>query len=77
MKEKITNILKDINPYETITENTDLIADEVLDSVSIMLLITNLESEFNISVNFNDIVLDNFRNVDSIVDLVEKSKKVD
>lgn len=77
MKEKITNILKDINPYETITENTDLIADEVLDSVSIMLLITNLESEFHISVNFNDIVLDNFRNVDSIVDLVEKSKKVD
>lgn len=77
MKNKIINILKDINPYETITETTDLIDDEVLDSVSIMLLITNLESEFNISVNFNDIVLDNFRNVDSIVDLVEKSKKVD
>lgn len=70
---KILEILKEIRP-ECDWENTDdFIANGMLDSFDIIVLVTEIESAFSISVDGSDILAENFSSLESIADLVRKS----
>lgn len=74
MKEKIKKIKKiieDIQPYETIDETTDLLAESVMDSVSILLLAQELEAEFDVTIELEEINELNFKNIETIAKLIE------
>lgn len=71
MKEKIKKIIEDIQPYETIDETTDLLAESVMDSVSILLLAQELEAEFDVTIELEEINEQNFKNVETIAKLIE------
>ena len=43
----IINILKEINPYEDIEADTDLVEEELLSSLNLMYLITELEEQYD------------------------------
>lgn len=71
MKEIILGILQEINPYEDIDENTSLIKGEILDSLTLVLLINELENKLNVKIPENKLQPENFENVCQIVELIE------
>lgn len=71
MKEIILSILQEINPYEDIDENTSLIKGEILDSLTLVLLINELENKLNIKIPEDKLQPETFESVCKIVELIE------
>lgn len=72
MKEKILEILDDINSdidYET---ETALIDDGILDSFDIVSLVSELNSCFDINITVVDLLPENFNSVSAMTALVER-----
>jgi acyl carrier protein len=49
--EKISSIVKSINPDATITETSELIGESILDSLEFMNYITKIEEEYSLSIS--------------------------
>lgn len=72
MKEQIIAILKEIRP-EFEFEGVDNFFDEgMLDSYDLMSLVSSLKSVFGVQIKGEDILPENFANIDAIVNLVKK-----
>ncbi|WP_075721643.1 phosphopantetheine-binding protein [Roseburia sp. 499] len=71
MKEEILAMLKDINPYVDINEQTNLLEEDILDSMGLLLLITELEEKYNVEVPLDDLKLEDFENLNSIIEFVK------
>lgn len=70
--EKIEEILKGIRPEFEFASDTDLISGGVLDSFDIITLVSELDSQFGISIVGTDILPDNLRSIAAITVLLEK-----
>lgn len=75
--EKIYDILKDINPDIDYKTRTDLIDAHLLDSLSIISLIAELEDVFDITVPAVDIIPENFNSVQAMYALVKRLSEED
>lgn len=72
MSEEILNILREINPYEEIDENSQLIEDAILDSLTLVVLINEIESTFHIKIPEDKIQPEFFENVSKIISLINE-----
>lgn len=72
MKEKILEILQDLRPELDYTESNDFIGDGYLDSFDMVGLVSALDKEFGISILGEDIIPENFANLESIINVVNK-----
>lgn len=72
MEQEILDILHEVNPYITIDTNSKLIEEDILDSMGILVLITELESKYHITVPLENIKPEDFETVSSVMKLVEK-----
>ena len=77
MKEKIieyitTQLINEENAV--ITEDEDLLGSGVLDSISAMKLISFIEESFEIKVNPEDMVIENFMDVNSMESFINEKK---
>ncbi len=72
MQEKILAMLQEINPYVDIDETTQLLV-EILDSMELLLLITQLEETYHIEIPLESIQAEDFETVSSIVAFTEKT----
>lgn len=70
--DKIVEILKELVPDEEFEGRTGLVEDEVLQSIVILNLISELEDEFDIDISVGDVVPENFDSVEAIWALVQK-----
>ena len=70
--DKIIEILKELVPDEEFEGRTGLVEDEVLQSIVILNLISELEDEFDIDISVGDVVPENFDSVEAIWALVQK-----
>ena len=68
--EQLLNILKQMHPDVDFEAEQDLIEDEILDSLDIVTLITEINSTFDVSIPAEEIVPDNFCTVRAIYDLI-------
>jgi acyl carrier protein len=59
---------------DSISEDDDLLAGDVIDSLGISELITFLESEYRITVDDSDLDPENFRTLRKIVALVDSKR---
>ena len=75
--DKIIDILQDINPDIDYKSRTDLIDAHLLDSLSIISLIAELEDTFDVTIPAVDIIPDNFNSVKAISALIERLQEED
>ena len=74
VKEKINEILKEIKPTKDLTSVDDIIEGGYLDSFELMSLISILSESFEIEIDVDDIVPENFNSVAAMADMVERLK---
>lgn len=74
MKEKVIEIIERVTGYKQLKENIDidLLENEILDSLAFIELLTALEEEFDIEIQPTQVDANTWKNVDSIVGLVER-----
>lgn len=70
VEEKILQILSDLCPGEDLSTSESLVDNRVLDSLTIVALVAELEEEFDITIPTVDIVAENFNSVRVISSLV-------
>ena len=71
MEQEILHILQEINPYMEIETDTKLL-EEILDSMEILLLISELEDKYQIQIPLESLQLEDFQDILSITKFVKK-----
>lgn len=72
METEILEMLKDINPYVDIDMDTNLFEEDVLDSMGLLVLITELEKKYDVNIPLDDLQLENFECVNSIIEFINR-----
>ena len=70
--EKVIEILKELHPEVDFTTCTTLIDDEILDSLDIVTVISELSSTFDIEIPPQEIVATNFNSAKALYEMVER-----
>ena len=70
--EKLIEILEDIEPEVDFTSCKTLIDDHILDSLSIISLIAELEDEFDITIPTVEIIPANFNSAEAMRALINR-----
>lgn len=74
MKERIINVLTELRPeFDFTVGNADFIGDGMLDSFDMVALVSELDSQFGITIDGLDIVPENFSSVEAIESLLKKN----
>ena len=71
-KEKVLNILKEVKPTKDLADVTDIIESGYLDSFELMSLIAMLSEAFDIEIDVDEIVPENFNSVDAMAAMVAR-----
>lgn len=72
MREKVKEILQTNYPEIDFEASTELIDDGILDSLTLVGIISALSMEFGIMLPYEDIIPENFNSIDTITQLVQK-----
>lgn len=72
MENEILDILKDINPYVDIDMNTNLYEEGVLDSMGLLILITELEKKYEVDIPLDNLQLENFECINNILEFINR-----
>lgn len=71
MIEKILQMIREINPFDDFDENTMLIEDGILDSLTLVLLIGQIEGEFSVKIPEDGLDPANFETVNKIAEFIQ------
>lgn len=74
MREEILDIIVKLTDYSELrnNDNIDLIEEDILDSLSFIELINELELKYNIEIQPTQVDSNTWRSVDNIVKMVEE-----
>lgn len=75
IKEQVNGILKEVKPTKELSQIDDIIEGGYLDSFELMSLIAQLGEVFDIEIDVDEIVPENFNSADAIAAMVERLKK--
>ncbi len=76
MKEQIIEILTNLRPeFDFSQESINFINEGMLDSFDLVVLVSELEQNYNIAVDGVDVVPENFESIEAIENLINKSIK--
>jgi len=75
MKEKILSILANALPQIDFTASDSLVDDGILDSLSIVTLISELSMEFGVTFDMDNLMPENLNSIDAIVETVKSLQK--
>ena len=70
MKNQVLVVLKRVN--ESIVDGVNLIEENIIDSFEVVNIVMELEEEFDIEIDAEEVVSENFETVDAITTLVKK-----
>ena len=69
---ELMEILEETRPDIDFENETALIDKEMLDSFDIISIVSEINEAFDISINVNDLLPENFNSVDAILALIAK-----
>ena len=72
MVEKVKEVLEENFPDIDFESSDELVDDGIVDSLSIVNMISVLSDEFDVSLPYEEIIPENFNSLDSIAELIEK-----
>lgn len=73
ISEMIVQLLSDSSKKKVeVDYDTDLIEEHILDSITFVQLVSLLEEKFNIKFTLFELMIENFRNINLITDMVLK-----
>ncbi|MBE6546747.1 MAG: acyl carrier protein [Ruminococcaceae bacterium] len=70
--EKLLEILTSLHPDVDFSEAEDLVDDGILDSLDIVTLVTEIDSEFDVTIPAEEIVPENFNSAAALWALIER-----
>ena len=70
--EDLLQILKGINDTVDFESQTAIIDDGIIDSIDLTGLISELEDTFNIEIDMDEIVAENFNTVDAMWEMITR-----
>ncbi len=70
--EELLEILQEVKPGVDFENDTDLIGHGVLDSITMVTLVLELNDAFDIEITPVDIVPENFKTVQTIQDMIQR-----
>ena len=71
---KLLEILSDVRPDIDFSRSELLVEDGILDSFDIVMLVGELNEEYDIKIGVEDLVPENFNSVDAIFNLINRLK---
>ena len=74
MRETLLRILTDCCPDVDFENETALIDDGLLESLDIVMIVTDICHHFNVEINVDDLLPENFNSVDAILDLIHSKQ---
>lgn len=77
MREEIMEILEELRPDVEFENEKKLIDDGILDSFDIVSLVGELNNAFDVAINVEDLLPENFNCVDAMVELVQHLQEED
>ena len=72
--EDLLRILNEVKPGVDFTKEDDLIESGILDSLSIIQLVTKISDEFDVEITPLDLVPENFKSADTIYEMIQNAE---
>ena len=73
-KERLIQILMEINPDIDYENETALVDDGIFDSLEIMTIVTEIDDNFHVEIDPDDVIADNFNSIEKMIKLIEKDR---
>ena len=70
-RDALLDILRDVCPDLDFERETSLIDDGLLESLDIVSIVTGIMDEFDVEINVDDLLPENFNSVDDMIALIE------
>lgn len=70
--EKLLQIMSEIRPDVDFQTEDKLIDDDILDSFDIISIVSEVNDQFEIEINVNDLLPENFNSASALYELIEK-----
>lgn len=74
-QEIIREMIEELQPYADFDETTSLLDEDVLDSVSVLVLVQEIEERFEMEIAAEEITAQNFKDMRSIIAMIKESGK--
>lgn len=72
MREDLLQILEECCPGVDFENEKALIDDGIIESLDIVMIVSEIKSELDIDITVDDLVPENFNSVDAILELLER-----
>lgn len=72
MREKLLEILNNVNDGVEYEEETSLIDDHLIDSFGLITIVAEIEAEFDVKITPTDMLPENFNSVDAMLQMIER-----
>ena len=69
--EQLIQIMSDIRPDIDFNTAVDLIDDDILDSFDIISIVNEVNEQFGVEINVNDLLPENFNTAAALYELIE------
>lgn len=70
--EELLRIMSEVRPDIDFETETQLIDNEMLDSLDIVAIVTDVNDEFDVEINVNDLLPENFNSAEALYDLIQR-----
>ena len=74
MKEELLQILTEAVPGVDLEAETALVDDEILESLDIVTIVSEIKDVFDVEITVDDLVPENFNSVEAILALIQGRK---
>ncbi len=76
MEDKILEILKDINEDILSYNGDNMVTDGIINSFEIIEIVAEIENAFDIEIDTENIIAENFENKDTIIKMAKRVMKL-